>query len=220
MLVDLVRFHLLLPEVATRRDLSDPGTINAVAAQVKDHGRLMLLRTLTEADSIATGSTAWTEWKARLVDDLTSRVASTLIGHPDATPARRRSAWQEAVLEESRRGGRLALVINKESDDVETVAVAVPDRPGLFSILAGALAVVGAEVLAADVWTTDDGYAIDVFRTTRRLGGETNWRKLEALIAGGLDGTVDLHAEIDKRSKSYARANESSAPTRLHLRVS
>ena len=69
-LVGLVRNHLLLAEAATRRDLDDPATIEAVAAAVGDRQQLELLAVLTEADSLATGPAAWGQWKAGLVADL------------------------------------------------------------------------------------------------------------------------------------------------------
>jgi [protein-PII] uridylyltransferase len=79
-LVKLVRYHLLLPETATRRDLSDEATIRAVADAVGDQPTLELLEALTEADSKATGSTAWSPWKAALVHELVARTGAALAG--------------------------------------------------------------------------------------------------------------------------------------------
>src|SRR5205823_1197922 len=73
-LVDLVRHHLLLPSFATGRDLGDPATVSAVADAVATEDTLDLLAALTVADSIATGPTAWSAWKAGLVDHLVARV--------------------------------------------------------------------------------------------------------------------------------------------------
>ena len=54
-LVAMVEHHLLLPDVATRRDLDDHEVIDRVAAQIGSPERLELLHALTEADSKATG---------------------------------------------------------------------------------------------------------------------------------------------------------------------
>ena len=58
-LVAMVRHHLLLPDVAMRRDLADPATIQLVAEQVGNQEVLDLLHALTIADSKATGPSAW-----------------------------------------------------------------------------------------------------------------------------------------------------------------
>jgi [protein-PII] uridylyltransferase len=70
----LVELHLLIPEVATRRDLDDPVTIRRVAEPVGTVERLRLLAALCEADSVATGPLAWGPWKAGLVRRLTECV--------------------------------------------------------------------------------------------------------------------------------------------------
>ena len=69
-LVKLVRHHLLLAETATRRDLTDEATIAKVAEAVGDQTTLELLAALTEADSRATGTSAWGAWKAELISEL------------------------------------------------------------------------------------------------------------------------------------------------------
>ena len=55
LLVAMVEHHLLLRDVATRRDLDDDGTIRQVADAIGGTVLLGLLEALTEADSIATG---------------------------------------------------------------------------------------------------------------------------------------------------------------------
>ncbi len=74
----LVRWHLLLPEVATTRDLDDPATIRSVLDRVRDEETLELLAALTEADARATSPQAWTPWRAGLVAELVRRVGMSL----------------------------------------------------------------------------------------------------------------------------------------------
>jgi [protein-PII] uridylyltransferase len=66
----LVARHLLLPETATRRDLDDPATIDAVASEVGELSTLDLLAALTESDARATAPAAWSSWRAGLVGRL------------------------------------------------------------------------------------------------------------------------------------------------------
>ena len=72
-LVSLVEHHLLLPDVATRRDLTDPATAERVAEAVGSRRTLDLLAAMVEADSLATGPSAWSPWKAGLVAELVER---------------------------------------------------------------------------------------------------------------------------------------------------
>ena len=74
----MVRNHLLLPDVGTRRDISDPAEAHAVAQEVRDRSRLASLWLLTAADSIATGPSAWTSWRAQLVRILVTKVSAVL----------------------------------------------------------------------------------------------------------------------------------------------
>ena len=79
-----VRHHLLLPMVATRRDLDDPVTVRQVADVVGGRALLELLHALAIADGLATGPAAWNDWKAALVADLVRRVAACRPGRADA----------------------------------------------------------------------------------------------------------------------------------------
>ena len=99
-----VRHHLLLPVVATRRDLDDPVTVKQVAALVPSRALLELLHALAIADGLATGPAAWNEWKARLVADLVRRVTAVLAGEPMPGPAPLRED-QLALAAERRPGG-------------------------------------------------------------------------------------------------------------------
>ena len=79
----IVRYHLLLPHTATRRDLQDPKTIAAVVdALGGDPVLLELLHVLAEADSLATGPGVWGDWKASLIGDLVRRCRLVMAGEP------------------------------------------------------------------------------------------------------------------------------------------
>ena len=79
---DLVRFlvaeHLLLPDTATRRDLSDENLVLDVAAAVGSSERLAALYLLAKADAEATGPAAWTPWRRTLIHELVAKVQHVL----------------------------------------------------------------------------------------------------------------------------------------------
>ncbi|MEL6792884.1 MAG: [protein-PII] uridylyltransferase, partial [Pseudomonadota bacterium] len=67
MVVWLVRHHLIMSDVAQKRDISDPATVRAFADQVRSVERLKLLLVLTALDIRAVGPGTWNNWKAQLL---------------------------------------------------------------------------------------------------------------------------------------------------------
>jgi [protein-PII] uridylyltransferase len=74
----LVKEHLLLMKIATRRDINDEETCIYCARRIQDIERLKMLYLLTAADSISTGPNAWSEWTGLLVRNLFLRVLKIL----------------------------------------------------------------------------------------------------------------------------------------------
>jgi [protein-PII] uridylyltransferase len=195
-LVDLCRNHLLLPDVATRRDISDETTVAMVADAVVDPMRLHLLGALTEADSLATGPAAWGTWKAELVRELVRRVdhhfeggaqaSLSVVEFPDADQ-RKLMAIGETVVEA----------------DGTTVTVITADRPGLFARVAGVLAIEGLEVRAADL-TAVDGMALEVFQVTSRFGPLIPWDRVTDSLHAALQGRLAIEARLAARVRAYA----------------
>ncbi len=70
----MVAQHLLLPDTATRRDLTDDDLILDVAAAIGTPSRLAALYLLAKADAAATGPAAWTPWRRSLIRELVAKV--------------------------------------------------------------------------------------------------------------------------------------------------
>ena len=205
MLVDLVRHHLLLPDTATRRDLDDPTTIARVAQAAGNRLTLHLLAALTEADSRATGPSAWGAWKAGLVADLVERTDRVLQGETEpAAPDRIVTANRELMAEV--RGTGLPSV----SLQPPHVIVAAPDRPGLFSSVAGALALNGMDVRAANV-SGEDGVAVEVFTVEVARGTWPDTAKLREDLAAVLSDRLAIGERLSERERIYPLRRGSAA---------
>ncbi len=63
----LVRYHLLMSDMAQKRDIADPRTVRGFAKAVKDLRRLDLLTVLTVCDIRGVGPNVWNNWKAVLI---------------------------------------------------------------------------------------------------------------------------------------------------------
>jgi len=84
------------------------------------------------------------------------------------------------------------------------VALANPDRPGLFFRVAGTLALNGLDVLPARVWSTEDGVAVEEFRVEPVFGDEPDWVAVESDLRRVLAGRLSLEARLAERARAYA----------------
>ncbi|MBK6913716.1 MAG: HD domain-containing protein [Ignavibacteriales bacterium] len=66
----LVKNHLLMEQVAFRRNLNDPGTLNNFVSNFNTVEELDLLYLVTYADLSAVNSAVWTVWKSELLSEL------------------------------------------------------------------------------------------------------------------------------------------------------
>jgi len=74
----LVLSHLLMEQVAFRRNLNDPETLNNFSSKFSSTEDLDLLYLLTYADLSAVNSAVWTSWKAELLYELYRKAKSML----------------------------------------------------------------------------------------------------------------------------------------------
>jgi [protein-PII] uridylyltransferase len=193
----LVAQHLLLPDTATRRDLSDPVTISFVASAVGDLGTLQLLHGLARADAAATGPAAWSDWKERLVAELVARVRVAL--SEGQLPVRPRP--DPALV-----AGPLPAV----HLDGDRVAVAAADRRGLLAGVAGCLAMHRLDVLAADA-STIDGRALVEFIVQPRFGVGPDLAPLAADLHRVATGDVS----VTQRLRVAGHHRDTGAPPRV-----
>ncbi len=162
-LVTLVREHLTLIELATRRDHQDPATVDAAVTAVDGDRELFeMLLALTEADASAAGPAAWTDWRATLLDQLALAVRERLDGPSRVgTPADGIAAdaadptglLDPAVLIAVRAGEPNVRVI--ATGGSHRLDITDLDRVGLFADTAGLLAAEGHTVRTAILRTVD-----------------------------------------------------------------
>ena len=194
-IVLMIQHHLLLPDVATRRDISDDTTITMVAESVKTSVNLSLLHALTEADSKATGPSAWSDWKASLVSDLVRRVQHVL-GGGDVHEVTWRLFPNAEVLELMAQRD-IAVV----TDD-DRITVVSPDRPGTFSRVAAVLALSNLDVLTAEAHSDEQGMAASEFRVVPLYESRIEWDPIVANIHKALRGELALEARLAERARS------------------
>ncbi len=102
--------------------------------------------------------------------------------------------------------------------DATRACFALADHPGIFSRLAGALALVGANVVDARTYTSKDGYATAVFWVQDSEGHPyeaARLPRLRAMIEKTLKGEVVTRDALKDRDKIKKRERQFQFPTHI-----
>ena len=253
----LVRYHLLMSDMAQKRDIGDPRTVRDFAKAVKTRKRLDLLTVLTVCDIRGVGPTTWNNWKAMLLRQLHGLTTDALEGglehinrekredEAKAALAARLTDWSDiairaewarhyapywqglttdtqevfARLLQGLDDSEIRIDLHPEpARDATRAAFALADHPGIFSRLAGALALVGANVVDAKTYTSKDGYATPVFWIQDAEGKPYDVERLPRLtqmIDKTLKGEVVAREALAGRDKVKKREREFRFPTHI-----
>ena len=255
----LVRNHLLMSDIAQKRDLSEPLTIRGFAKAVGSRGRLDLLTVLTVCDIRGVGPGTWNNWKASLLRQLHAATAAALENGMEEVSRQARGAearaslraalpgWSEAELRgEFRRHAppywqnlptaahaifarllrgipddEIRMDLSPATDRDATLALfAMADHPGIFSRLAGALALAGANVVDARSHTTRDGYATSAYWVQDAEGrpyDEERLPRLRRTIERTLGGEIVATEALAPKDRIKKRESAFRVPTRIHF---
>jgi [protein-PII] uridylyltransferase len=253
----LVRYHLLMSDMAQKRDIGDPRTVRDFAKAVKTKKRLDLLTVLTVCDIRGVGPTTWNNWKAMLLRRLYGMTADALedgletinrVNREDeaktelrrrlkdfsATALKHETArhyapyWQGLTTDAQEVFARLLQGLSdaeiridlhpEPARDATRACFALVDHPGIFSRLAGALALVGANVVDARTYTSKDGYATAIFWIQDADGRPyeaSRLHRLRAMIEKTLRGEVIPREALAGRDKVKKRDREFKFPTHI-----
>jgi [protein-PII] uridylyltransferase len=253
----LVRYHLLMSDMAQKRDIGDPRTVRDFAKAVKTKKRLDLLTVLTVCDIRGVGPNTWNNWKAMLLRQLHGLTTEALEGgleninrekREDEAKAALRARlvdwtdaairaecarhyapyWQGLTTDTQEVFARLLQGLDdteiridlhpEPARDATRAAFALADHPGIFSRLAGALALVGANVVDAKTYTSKDGYATPVFWIQDAEGKPYDVERLPRLtqmIDKTLKGEVVAREALAGRDKVKKREREFRFPTHI-----
>ena len=253
----LVRYHLLMSDMAQKRDISDPRTVRDFAKAVQSVKRLNLLTVLTVCDVRSVGPDTWNNWKATLIRQLYAETKAILEQGAEALNRENRmteakkalreklSEWDNkdikietgrhyppywqgfqvdaqfafAKLLRNLRADEIKIELTPDTDrDATRICFALSDHPGIFSRLAGALALVGANVVDARSYTSKDGFATAAFWIQDGDGSPYNqarFSRLRRMIEKTLSGEVITREAIKERDKFKKREKAFKVPTSI-----
>jgi [protein-PII] uridylyltransferase len=91
----LVRNHLLMSDVAQKRDIAEPRTVSDFAGKVETKQRLDLLTVITVCDIRGVGPGTWNNWKAMLLRAVYQATEAELLARASQAPTSARSPREE-----------------------------------------------------------------------------------------------------------------------------
>ncbi|MEX0338583.1 MAG: [protein-PII] uridylyltransferase [Arenibacterium sp.] len=257
----LVRYHLLMSDMAQKRDIADPRTVRDFAKAVQTVKRLDLLTVLTVCDIRGVGPDTWNNWKAALIRALYRQTRRAMDEGMEALNRENRGTeakkalraalpdwpksalkaetsrhyapyWQglhvtahvdiakmlrEAAADED--PNRILMNLHPDPDrDATRACFVMPDHPGIFARLAGALALVGANVVDARSYTTKDGFVTDAFWIQDADGApyeKSRLPRLSKMIERTLKGEVVAREALKSRDKIKKRERAFNVPTHI-----
>jgi [protein-PII] uridylyltransferase len=89
-------------------------------------------------------------------------------------------------------------------DETWEIVFSARDKPGLFSDLAGVLALNNINVLSANIYTWTDGTALDVLRVGRPLdpiNPQETWEKVQRDLENAFKGSLSLTYRLAQKAK-------------------
>jgi len=253
----LVRYHLLMSDMAQKRDIAEPSTVRDFAKAVQTVKRLDLLCVLTVCDIRGVGPTTWNNWKAVLIRALYRQTKRGLENgledlNRDNRGAEAKRALREALSDWSHKDlktetGRhydpywqglhltahvtfakmlrniaedeIKIDLHPDDDrDATRASFVMADHPGIFARLAGALALVGANVVDARSYTTKDGYITDAFWIQDSEGqpyDASRLPRLRQMIEKTLRGEVVARDAFKTRDRIKKREKAFKVPTHI-----
>jgi [protein-PII] uridylyltransferase len=185
--------------------------IRAVGPGVWNGWKAQLLRTLYyETEPVLTGgfsevnraqrvAVAQAEFKAQLADWPPARIDAYVARHYPAywlkVDLKHKLAHARFVAAAERADKKLATEVQFDAGrGVTELTVLAPDHPRLLSIIAGACANAGANIVDAQIYTTTDGLALDTISLSREFDRDEDEMRRAARVAQGIEQA--LHGEV------------------------
>ncbi|MEW5798685.1 MAG: [protein-PII] uridylyltransferase [Bacteroidota bacterium] len=179
----LIRNHLIMEQIAFRRNTGDMKTIEEFARLFSRPDHLDLLFVLTYADLSAVNKNVWSSWKETLLQELYLKTRRILLKQEQTEEQTYPQNLREHIAAFKGTQYTTAFTADeiddhvrciKQLDSVETrfrndlshsiVTVVTRDAQSLLSNLCGVLSANDISIIDANIFTRNDGIVIDQFR--------------------------------------------------------
>lgn len=219
LVVWLVKYHLIMSEVAQKRDLNDIETIKSFAGQVDSLVKLRALYLLTIADISATDPKLWNGFKESLLHELFSKTKQVLTDQQ--TPTTSSAEQQKSLLIQQLIETEPAPIVtnistkqihsNKKTkiekqDNTVEFLIYCKDFKGLFYLMASILEKHNFSIVDANINNTKNNYALNTVHCITEGDKKVQNRMITELreaLAGGKFFDINLSIFTPKSEKLF-----------------
>jgi [protein-PII] uridylyltransferase len=231
----LVRYHLMMEQVAFRRNYHDSTTLDAFCELVGSRRRLDLLFLLTYSDMSALNPTVWTDWKQVILLELKTLAekrfvagdwqAAGLLSHADgrnpSMDAESRVNADDMQTESERPSPEEQQAITQIDDATEVMILFAPgdsyteatvlgkDAPFFLARVAAVFMSCDASIIHARIDTWKDGIVRDRFRLVNIADGralpDSRIHDITQLMHRVWSGEVDTESLYERHRKKWKR---------------
>jgi [protein-PII] uridylyltransferase len=216
----LIRNHLIMEQVAFRRNTNDAATIEEFAKIFSRPEQLDMLFLLTYCDLSAVNKNVWSSWKETLLQELYVRTRRRL--------TERESAQTDEEFSTPYNDDDLALfkrsIVNLDvvsfiiTDDTSNnkITIITHDAPYLLSTLCGVLSANDVSIIDATIYTQKDGIVIDTFRVVNAATKLPLTKEQEASIRNDLYNVLTKNESLERLFERHHRRWKRRAKPLFH----
>jgi [protein-PII] uridylyltransferase len=216
----LIRNHLMMEQIAFRRNTNDTSTIDEFAKIFTRPEQLDMLFVLTFCDLSAVNKNVWSSWKETLLQELYIRTRRRLtekesIAAADDFSSPYTNDEQVFFQNEIKKMDVVSTFITNETSNSK-VTVITHDAPFLLSTLCGVLSANDVSIIEAVIYTKSDGIVIDSFRVINAATKLPLSSEQETAIQNDLYHVLTKNESLDKLFERHHRRWKRRAKPLFH----
>ena len=217
----LIRHHLIMEQVAFRRNTNDAATIDEFARNFSRPEQLDMLFVLTYCDLSAVNKNVWSSWKESLLQELYIRTRRRLTDQ--GITADEESDFSVPYNADEREIFKkkietldvVAAIISNDTAN-NKITIITHDAPFLLSTLCGVLSANDISIIDATIYTQKDGIVIDTFRVVNAATKQLLTKEQMNALHGDLYNVLTKNEPLERLFERHHRRWKRRAKPLFH----
>ncbi|MDP1675652.1 MAG: HD domain-containing protein [Bacteroidota bacterium] len=218
----LIRNHLIMEQIAFRRNTNDRATIEDFAKNFSRPEQLDMLFILTYSDLSAVNKNVWTSWKEMLLQELYLKTRKLLTQKSEFVEQAFSTPYSRNELDEFESQIKTldAVSVIFKSEDAHTkVVVITRDAPFLLSTICGVLSANDVNIFDAQIYTREDGFVMDSFRVVDAATKRMLSPELQTMIVRDMENVLTQKETLEKLFDRHHRRWKRRAKPLMHPNI-